>query len=200
VRSAVLIPVKSFVVAKRRLAPVLAPPERAALAKAMAARVLAAAAPLPAYVVCDDVHVADWAATSGAGVLWRPGLGLNGAVTDGVASLAGVGFDHVVVAHADLPLAHDLGGVITADTVTIVPDRRDDGTNVISVPSRSGFRFRYGPASAARHREEADRLGLACVVRRDARLAHDVDVSDDLAHPMVQEVIPWRPTSPANPH
>jgi 2-phospho-L-lactate guanylyltransferase len=198
VRAVVLLPVKSFAAAKRRLADVLDPSARAALAQAMATRVLAAAAPLPAFVVCDDVVVADWAATSGAGVLWRPGLGLNGAVTDGVASLAGVGFDHVVVAHADLPLAHDLGTVAVADTVTIVPDRRDDGTNVIAVPSRSGFRFRYGPSSAARHREEADRLGLACVVRRDARLAHDVDVAGDLEHPLVREVLPWQPTSPAN--
>jgi 2-phospho-L-lactate guanylyltransferase len=199
VHAAVLLPVKSFSSAKRRLADVLAPAERAALAKAMAARVLAAATPLPPYVVCDDVAVADWAAASGAGVLWRPGLGLNGAVSDGVASLSGIGFDHVVVAHADLPLAHDLGAVLVADTVTVVPDRRDDGTNVIGVPAHCGFRFRYGPASAARHREEADRLGLACVVLRDERLAHDVDVADDLLHPMVREVFPWRTTSQANP-
>jgi 2-phospho-L-lactate guanylyltransferase len=199
VRAAVLLPVKSFSFAKRRLADVLAPSERSALAKAMAERVLAAATPLPSYVVCDDVAVADWAAASGAGVLWRPGLGLNGAVTDGVASLSRIGFDHVVVAHADLPLAHDLGAVIAVGTVTIVPDRRDDGTNVIGVPARSGFRFRYGPASSARHQDEADRLGLACLVRRDERLAHDVDVADDLLHPMVREVFPWRTTSQANP-
>ncbi len=196
---AVLLPVKSFAAAKRRLADVLAPTERAALARAMAVRVLAAAAPLPTFVVCDDVTVADWAATSGAGVLWRPRLGLNGAVTDGVDSLAGAGFEHVVVAHADLPLAHDLGAVVVSGTVTIVPDRRNDGTNVIALPAGRGFRFHYGPASAARHGEEAARVGLPSLVRRDELLGLDVDLADDLAHPLVQEVLPWRPTSPANP-
>jgi 2-phospho-L-lactate guanylyltransferase len=195
---AILVPVKSFAAAKRRLADVLAPAERQALARAMAARVLAAAAPLPTFVVCDDATVADWAAASGAGVLWRPGHGLNGAVTDGVSSLAGAGFEDVVVVHADLPLAHDLGALVVPGTVTIVPDRRDDGTNAIALPAGRGFRFRYGPASAARHREEAARLGLPSIVRRDERLGLDVDLADDLAHPLVQEVLPWLPTSPAN--
>jgi hypothetical protein len=35
-------------------------------------------------------------------------------------------------------------------------------------------------------------------VRRDDRLGLDVDVAEDLAHPLVQEVMPWRPTSPAS--
>ena len=44
-------------------------------------------------------------------VLWSPGLGLNGAVDAGRATIAGKGFDHVVVAHSDLPLAHDLAAL-----------------------------------------------------------------------------------------
>ncbi len=45
--------------------------------------------------------------------------------------------------------------------VTLVPDRRDDGTNVVCVPTRAGFRFPYGPGSFARHRAEARASGAA---------------------------------------
>ena len=44
-------------------------------------------------------------------MLWSPGLGLNGAVDAGRAMIAGKGFDHLVVIHSDVPLAHDLAVV-----------------------------------------------------------------------------------------
>jgi 2-phospho-L-lactate guanylyltransferase len=178
---AVLVPVKAFSTAKVRLAPALDGPARAALARAMAERVLAAAGVLPVAVVCDHEAVARWARGCGARVLWEPGLGLNGAVQSGVARLAATGVQRVIVAHADLPLATDLGMLAGEETVVIVPDRHDDGTNVITVPSTAGFRFSYGPGSFARHCAEAERLGLALDVRRDAQLGYDVDLPVDLA-------------------
>ncbi len=57
VPAAVVVPVKAFGQAKVRLAPSLEPSTRAELARAMAARVLRAARPLPAIVVCDDEEV-----------------------------------------------------------------------------------------------------------------------------------------------
>jgi 2-phospho-L-lactate/phosphoenolpyruvate guanylyltransferase len=180
---AVLVPVKSFRTAKVRLAPALPPDERAALARSMGARVLAAAAPLPVTVVCDDDEVAAWATSLGATTLLRPGRGLNGAVEDGVAALADQGFERVVVAHADLPLATTLAPVADFDGVTLVPDRRNDGTNVVCVPSHAGFRLAYGPRSFERHRAEAVRLGLAHRVLHDPALGWDVDVPDDLVFP-----------------
>jgi 2-phospho-L-lactate guanylyltransferase len=180
---AVLVPVKAFHEAKLRLAPALDASERAELARTMASTVVLAAAPLPVFVVCDDDTVAGWAREVGAEVLWKPGRGLNGAVNEGVAELAGLGVARAVVAHADLPHATALAWVADGDGVTLVPDRRDDGTNVVALPTRSGFAFSYGPGSFARHRAEADRLGLAVRVVRDRPLGWDVDVPDDLAVP-----------------
>ncbi len=177
----VLVPVKSFGEAKLRLAPALPATERADLARAMAAKVLAAAAPLDAWVVCDDDEVAAWARAHGASVLLRPGRGLNGAVADGVEHLAGEGFAQVIVAHADLPLATTLGWLADFDGVTLVPDRHDDGTNVACVPSSAGFTWAYGAGSFARHRAEAERLGLALRIERDVPLGWDVDVPADLS-------------------
>lgn len=179
----VLVPVKAFGRAKLRLAAVLDASARARLAREMAARVLAAAGPLPVAVVCDDDEVADWATGQGARVLWRPGHGLNGAVNDAVATLAAEGIARVVVAHADLPLATGFDEVLEGDGVTLVPDRHDDGTNVAAVPTGAGFRFAYGPGSFGRHTAEAERLALPLTIVRPARLTWDVDVPADLELP-----------------
>lgn len=180
---AVLVPVKRFADAKRRLDGVLTSAARAALARSMAARVLQASAPLPVAVVCDDAEVADWARARGALVIWEPGRGLNGAVEEGVRRLAAMGVRRVVVAHADLPLASGLADLDRCAGVTLVPDRRGDGTNVIELPADSGFRFSYGPGSFERHRTECERLRLACRVMTAPWLSYDVDMPDDLAPP-----------------
>lgn len=179
--AAVLVPVKSFSEAKVRLAPALPPAARADLARAMAAAVLAAARPLPVAVVCDDVEVAGFARAHGALAVWEPGRGLNGAVEAGVEELRRSGVARVVVAHADLPRAAGLAALGHGDGVTLVPDRRRDGTNVVVVPADAGFRFSYGPGSFARHLSEAGRLDLAVRVVDDPLLAFDVDWPDDLA-------------------
>lgn len=177
---AVLVPVKSFAHAKHRLRAVLDDADRRALVRRMAEQVLRAASPLPVAVVCDDAEVAEWARDHGAIVLWEPGRGLNGAVQSGVTQLAGMGVRRVVVAHADLPLARDLAAIAEFGGVTLVPDREDDGTNVIGLPADAGFRFSYGPGSFARHRAESERLELDIQVLREPSLSFDVDWPSDL--------------------
>lgn len=181
--SAVVVPVKAFSVAKRRLAAALGPAARAVLARQLADIVVAAARPLPVLIVCDDDEVAAWARAAGAGVVWSPGRGLDGAVADGVAHAGSAGATRVVVAHADLPLARDLTVLLEARAdVVLVPDRRRDGTNVVVVPATAGFSFSYGTRSFDRHLTEGRRLGLTVEVRDDDALAWDVDVPADLDH------------------
>jgi 2-phospho-L-lactate guanylyltransferase len=176
----VLIPVKAFAAGKARLAPTLDVHARAELSRVMATRVLEAAAPLPVAVVCDDAEVAAWAVAHGAMVLPEPGRGLNGAVEAGVGHLVALGAREVLVAHADLPLAQGLAQLAGFDGITLVPDRRDDGTNVVCVPADAPFRFAYGPGSFGRHRAEVERLGRAYRVVREPDLAWDVDIPSDI--------------------
>jgi 2-phospho-L-lactate guanylyltransferase len=176
----VLVPVKAFSRAKLRLAAVLSQEERHQLARRMATHVVAIASPLPVAVVCDDDEVASWADGLGARVLWEPGRGLNQAVASGVDRLGEDGARRVIVAHADLPHAGPLAWIGTFDGVTLVPDHRDDGTNVVCIPVGAGFRFSYGPGSFGRHRDEVQRLGLPLRVIRESGLGHDVDVPSDL--------------------
>jgi len=177
---AVLVPVKAFSQAKRRLHLALSEPQRAELARAMADRVVSAAHPLPVAVVCDDNEVAEWARARSALVVWEPGRGLNGAVEAGVDHLRAAGVTQVTVAHADLPRASDLAMVGEAPGITLVPDRYGNGTNVIALPADAGFQFSYGPGSFARHRAEAERLGLPTRVLDRPDLAWDIDEPGDV--------------------
>ena len=176
----VLIPVKAFTDAKGRLAGAVDANGRADLARAMAATVVAAAAPLPVTVVCDDDGVDAWARSVGAAVIRVHGPGLNRAVEAGVAALAADGVPQVVIAHADLPRATRLDHCAATQGITLVPDRNLDGTPVLSVPTDAGFRFAYGPGSYAAHVAEAERLGLPWRSLHDPDLAFDVDDPADL--------------------
>jgi 2-phospho-L-lactate guanylyltransferase len=187
---AVLVPVKAFDQAKRRLHLALSEHERAELSRAMADRVLGASQPLPVAVVCDDNDVAEWARERGALVIWEPGRGLNGAVEAGVTHLASMGVTHVTVAHADLPHASDLAGVGDAPGITLVPDRYGNGTNVIALPTDAGFQFSYGPGSFARHHIEARRIGLATRILDRPDLAWDVDEPGDVVPVTASAVTP----------
>lgn len=175
-----LVPVKAFPLAKSRLAATVVPPGRAALARAMATSVLRAGGRLPKAVVCEDERVARWAASNGALVIWKPNCDLNRAVTEAVEALASRGFERVVVAHGDLPLARSFDEVIDFDGVTLVPDRRNLGTNVLCLPTTTAFTFGYGPDSFAFHQEQAAQAGLAIRVLADADLGLDIDTADDL--------------------
>ncbi len=175
-----LIPVKAFAEAKLRLAPALGAEERAALARDMATHVVHSAAPLPVAVVCDDSGVREWAESVGAEVVWRPGTGLNGAVRSGVDHIRDSGFDRVIVAHGDLPRAGSLAPLGDWPGITLVPDRRNDGTNVIALPGDCPFEFSYGRASFARHTAEAQRLGCSLRILRDPAFGLDIDLPADL--------------------
>ena len=85
------------------------------------------------------------------------------------------------------------GGAAGFDGVTLVPDRRDDGTNVLRLPARAtDFCFAYGPGSFRAHRAEAMRIGLAVRVVRNPNLAYDVDWPADVDE-LIRTTAPRRP-------
>jgi len=199
VDAAVLIPVKDFRQAKARLAGILSAEDRIRLARWTAEIVVAAAAPLPVFVACDDRIVAQWAEAAGATVLWRPSVGLNAAVLHGIKALGEAGIQHAIVAHSDLPLANTLATLVLTGGIVLVPDGRSDGTNVLAVPTQAGFEPSYGSLSFHRHLDHALGLGLPVRVLRDPQLALDLDTPADLAHPLIAKALPtWLRTNRAN--
>jgi 2-phospho-L-lactate guanylyltransferase len=185
---AVLIPIKGFSVAKRRLGGSMNDADRINLVRSMATHVVASCLPLPVAVVCDDPEVAEWAADLGAIVMWEPGLGLNGAVRSGIQQLRQAGVEWVTIAHGDLPQAQGLGVLSPFDGVTLAPDRVDDGTNVLRVPTNVDFAFSYGAGSFRTHLAESLRIGLPVRVLRVPALAFDVDWPADVMElPLISE-------------
>lgn len=205
--TAVIVPMKSFALAKSRLAGVLDPSQRSALARWMAERVLAATGTLPTMVVCDDPEVADFATAHGARTVWTPGKGLNAALASAVRTAAGDGHPRVVLAAGDLPFAHhldDLAGLVQApvpqDAVLVVPDRHLEGTNVVSFPSGAPLRLAFGPDSYRRHLQGAERTQLPVVEIHDEALGWDVDTPADLQPPRHLGALPLAPApAPSGP-
>ena len=190
-KAAVVVPIRSFEAGKSRLGAELDAARRAELLRSMAENVVGAAGSMPVAVVSNAREVRRWAAALGLTVLDDPGS-LDLAAVAGLHWAASAGFDRLVVAHADLPLAANLASV-AADgrqpIVTAVPCHRDDGTPVLSLPTTAtNFVFAYGPGSFRRHAAAARNAGLAFRVRRDGRLGRDVDAPEDL----VGLVVPGR--------
>ncbi len=179
----ILIPCRSFLTGKSRLAGILPPPARARLCRDLFDRTLAAALALPARVavVTADAEVAARAHARGAIALPDPGGGLNAALTAG-AGLLGPG-GPLAVLPIDLPdlTPARLAPLLHRPGVTLVPDRREDGTNLMILPpgARTRFAFAYGPGSLGRHQGEARRLGLPVALVRDPALALDIDTEAD---------------------
>lgn len=184
-----LIPIKAFHAAKARLAPALGDADRERLARWLATRVVSAVRPMACFVACDDETVAEWADELGVGVLWGPGLGLNGAIDVGVTTLAGKGADHVLIAHGDIVRPDRLPSVPVADTVVLVPDRHRDGTNVLSRPTDLDLPASYGGGSFAAHLGAALATGARVQVRTDAHLSIDIDTIDDCRHPVAAPLL-----------
>ena len=178
----IAIPLRSFVDANTRLSGALDTDARAAYAREMATRVVAAAGSKPVVIVTSAPEVVAWAESLGCDVVADPGS-LNDAAAAGRDWARRRDLSRVVIAHADLPLAESFDVVAddgSAAVAVIVPDRHDDGTPVIALPVDAAFVFAYGPGSAARHRAEALRVGLEVRIVRDANLAFDVDTAADL--------------------
>jgi 2-phospho-L-lactate guanylyltransferase len=191
--TAVVIPLRSFSNAKARLAAALDEDARALLARAMAEVVVRAAGTRTVLIVTSAPEVVAWADETGLARIDDPGS-LDGAAAAGRAWARERGMTRCVIAHGDLPLATTLDAVAgdgTSPVVVVVPDHRDDGNPVLSLPVNGAFTFSYGPGSAASHAAEARRRGFEVRIVRDHALSFDVDVPADLVQlPTVPHAAP----------
>ena len=160
----VLLPVKSFNNAKARLSSVLNAKERAALSRSLAEGVISACAGVPVWVICEDEEVERWASNLGTQVIRNVGTGLN----------------EVLISHADLIFPGDLPSLFERDGIILVPDRHNDGTNIIGLPTEIDFSFRYVPGSLKRQKREAKRFDLPLSIIKDTKFGFDIDNPDDL--------------------
>ena len=187
--SVVVIPHRGLAAAKTRLAPRLAPEERAALAEKLLERVLRVAHEAhdgDLVVISPDAALAAVTERLGARLLIQRGLGLNAGLEQARREVASPGTSLLVVLHGDLPwlTVDDVRALIesvpASGGMAIAPDRAGGGTNGLALRPPDCIPFRFGPGSFEAHIAAARAAGLPVAVVERAGLAFDLDTPADL--------------------
>lgn len=195
-RTAAVLPVKSFSRAKQRLGASVADRLRLELARAMVADVLLALAHTDAIertiVVTREQEAADAARGLGASVIddvsesgqsAAAALGIAHAVTEGIERVLCVPGDCPALDPGELQmlLAADQGSGEAGPTVVIVPDRHGSGTNGLLLSPPQAIPPSFGPDSCERHRALALAAGITARIERPESMLLDIDTGADLA-------------------
>jgi 2-phospho-L-lactate guanylyltransferase len=184
----IVIPSRGLDRGKTRLAAILGPAERRAFNRASLRRVATLARSVAGarrtVVISPSGRVLGLARRLGTRALREERRGLNEASLQGVEYARRLGAAAVMVVHADLPQLEkgDLLAAVHALArhrgAVLAPDRHRTGTNALALRSESGFRFRFGPGSFARHLAEARRRKLRVRVLVRSGLSRDVDTPE----------------------
>jgi len=188
---ALLLPIKDLRRAKQRLAPLLNPEERFALAQAMLADTIRAVRGVrradKIFVVTNYIPAMEAAEANGWELL-REEQQISESVSVDAASrhCAECGVTSLLRLPLDVPLVHanDIDELLETDcaapALVIVPSRDGTGTNAIVRTPPALFPSHFGTGSFAKHCGEAERAGAQILVRRNTRLETDVDDEADL--------------------
>jgi 2-phospho-L-lactate guanylyltransferase len=210
-RTAAILPVKRFPLAKQRLGESIADSLRLDLARAMVGDVLAALRDCPAIdttiVVTCEPSVSAAARYLGATVVDDTAEdGQSAAAQLGIARALADRFERVVCVPGDCPTLdpgeltdllsaggsgedvglqargpHTRAGGRQASNVVIVPDRHGSGTNGLLLAPPDALSPSFGPDSRARHELLAGEAGASWRIERPPSLLLDIDTGEDLA-------------------
>jgi 2-phospho-L-lactate guanylyltransferase len=186
-----VVPAKEIWRSKQRLAEVLFPDERERLVRAMLRDVLRVLTSVPELadvcVVTRDGALSDFAREWGAEIVAEDEEGdLNAALEVAAAHLEEMGAGGMLVIPGDVPAltVEEISALAqahpSAPAVTIVPDRRGEGTNALAVSPPRLIPFLFGEGSAERHAEAARDAGVEATILDLPGLRHDVDTELDL--------------------
>ena len=196
---AILIPVKEFCEAKKRLAPHFSSADRAALAEAMCEDFFGVVAATRCvdrvFVVSKEPGALVRARERGwETILETQQISESDSVDAASQYCAAQGVKALLRLPIDLPLAEprDIEAVFRkfdeksdekfdgAPAAILIPSRDGTGTNALLRTPPGLFPSRFGPNSFALHLAEAERCGARICVLRNARLELDVDELEDL--------------------
>ena len=192
---AILIPVKEFREAKKRLTPYFSAADRAALAEAMCEdffEVVAATRCVErVFVVSKERGGLARARQRGwEAIVETRQISESDSVDAASQFCAAQGVNALLRLPIDLPLAEprDIEAVFRkldekvngGPAAVLVPSRDGTGTNALLRRPPGLFPSRFGPNSFALHLAEAKRCGARTCVLRNARLELDVDELEDL--------------------
>jgi 2-phospho-L-lactate guanylyltransferase len=187
-----VVPVKSLATSKSRLLPELARDQLQALSLAMLEDLIHALKATPALevvaVATPDDRVAEHARALGALALHGPDDGLNPAI-DAAAGKLGLADDApLLVVLGDVPGAlpgelqrlFDVLDNLGPGPAAVLAPSRDGGTSALLRRPHGALASCFGPQSAARHREAAQKAGVTLEEIPLPSLAIDLDRAEDL--------------------
>jgi 2-phospho-L-lactate guanylyltransferase len=184
------VPVKEFAGAKQRLASLLTPAQRQALAAAMLEDVLAAlvAAPLAGIMVNTvDPIAGELARRYGARVVSEGArAGHTGAVMAMARILGGEGREGMLTVPGDIPRVTpaEIAAVVEArrpaPSLTIVPAHDERGSNAVLCVPPTVMQLRFGDDSFLPHLAAARALGMELTIVRMPGIGLDIDQPQDL--------------------
>jgi 2-phospho-L-lactate/phosphoenolpyruvate guanylyltransferase len=189
-RTAAILPVKRFPLAKQRLGESVADSLRADLARAMVGDVLSTlrdcAAIDATIVVTREPLVAAAARYTGAIVVEDSAeAGQSAAASLGLARALQEGFERALCVPGDCPALDpgELTELLRGKTneVVIVPDRHGAGTNGLLLAPPDALSPSFGPDSRVRHEQLARYAGVSWRISQPASLLLDIDTGEDLA-------------------
>jgi 2-phospho-L-lactate guanylyltransferase len=192
VRTAAVLPVKTFGLAKQRLGQTLGSGSRQALAQAMFLDVLASlrrTRGVDQIIVVTAEPNVEFAADEHVVVLEDEiQEGQSAAALVGIRWATAAGHERVLLVPGDTPLlaADELAALLesaAADgtAIVIVPDRHGTGTNGLLLAPPDAIEPSFGPGSLERHVAAAQSAGCGHRVEQLPSLLFDVDTSEDLA-------------------
>jgi 2-phospho-L-lactate guanylyltransferase len=186
-----ILPMKTFDVAKSRLAPEVGAGARKVLAEAMFSDVLTALRRTPQIdqilVVTNDRHGQRIAGGHGATVLDDTGTTHSEATMIGIHQALRLGATRVLLVPGDCPLLDPteltelLAYDVTTPSALIVPDRHGAGTNALLLTPPTALTPAFGEGSCERHFQLATEQGTHPEVIAVRSLALDIDTGEDLA-------------------
>jgi 2-phospho-L-lactate/phosphoenolpyruvate guanylyltransferase len=190
-RTAAVLPVKSFGRAKQRLGAAVGQPDRGELAAAMlgdvldALRVVAGLSEL--IVVTAEPGAAAAARAAGAVLVDDPvEAGQSDAASRGIRAAVARGAERALLVPGDCPALDpdEVGALLEGYSdagLVIVPDRHGSGTNALLIAPPEVVEPSFGPGSFARHAALGAAAGVVVRVAQAPSLALDVDTPGDLA-------------------
>jgi len=188
----VVLPVKPLSLAKSRLAEALSAEQRERFAEGSLKRILSILKLVPqlngVLVISRDTKVLGIARDYGVKTVQESGQpALNPALMRATQLLEVWGADAVLILPADLPLlqVEDVIGVIRAagkhdQAIVISTDRHRDGTNALFVRPPGLLTYDYGVGSFARHKQQAEVIGVPAIEYESPNIRLDLDTPEDI--------------------
>lgn len=185
----VVIPMKSPVRSKQRLANFLLDDERRSLATALFIDTLAFFhdhfPDTHVLVVSESKHILKLANSFGAHSLFDDGFGgLNKALESATQWVKKSGFNHQLIIPGDIALLElsEINEILSAsDSADVVlAVAKDGGTNALLTSPPDAVSYSYGENSAALHAQSAIKNNRTCVCLELEHIALDIDLKEDL--------------------